>query len=295
MYRLGDKTPAFLLGKYQLTATLVFVSFFSVVCVLLTAPFSGNVWFELGRSYGFLLTIVFGLIALGIGIISRRLLYLLRNKGIKLWLYIVWHIVEIIVICTIYMLLTIYGDAKGIIDLHGTPVSQIYSSALQYGFGMLGVPYIIAALYFDVMDKENTIRMINYSNVVTDQPPIPQETNKIALFDNSGVLRLSVNVGSLYYFESDDNYIKVWYADECGALKQYMLRCRLRTVEESFSDSGLLRCHRKYIVNLAKIKAITKSGDGYQIDLGLEHISSIPISKTYEESILSAYNSRPRF
>ena len=32
----------------------------------------------------------------------------------------------------------------------------------------LGGPYIISAMYFAIIDKNNTIRLMNYENVVTD-------------------------------------------------------------------------------------------------------------------------------
>lgn len=293
MIGLKQKLPEFLLGKFQLMATLVFATLFAILVLIVSLPYSNNVWFELGGGRGFLLTVLFTVIALCIAIISKVLMHAMRNKGMLVWHYILWNITEVLAICGFYILVTSVGDAYGIIDRHGAPFGKLFLSSLRYGFASIGIPYVIAALYFDILDKENTIRMINYGNVVTDQPTIPEESNKIALFDNNGTLRLSLNVDSLYYFESDDNYIKVWYTDETDTLKQYMLRCRLRTVEENFSDNGLLRCHRKYIVNLTKVRSIKKAGDTYQIDLGREGISPLPISKTYEKSMLSAYNSRP--
>lgn len=292
MIRMRQKAPQYLLGKFQLTATLVFGALFAIILLLVSLPYSHNVWFELAGGKGYLLTVVFVLIALTIAIFSKRMMYLMRNKGMLMWQYVLWNAIEIFVICGVYIIVTIIGDSRGIIDRHGAPVGKVFLTALRYGYVSIGVPYIIAGLYFDILDKENTIRMINYGNVVTDKPANPETDNKIALFDNNGTLRLSLNVDSLYYFESDDNYIKVWYTDDSGTLKQYMLRCRLRTVEENFSDNGLLRCHRKYIVNLTKVRSIIKTGDSYQIDLGRDNIAPLPISKTYENSILEAYNSR---
>ena len=70
-----------------------------------------------------------------------------------------------------------------------------------------------------------------------------------------------------------------------------MLRCRLKTIEESFADSDLVRCHRKYIVNINKIEQMTRQKDG--IDLGLQKIMEpISVSKTYEESFFARFNSR---
>ena len=96
---------------------------------------------------------------------------------------------------------------------------------------------------------------------------------------------MSVSLSSLYYIESDDNYIIVWYEDINKDLKKYMLRCRLKTVEESFKGSSLVRCHRQYVVNMDKVKVLRKEKDGYQ--LNLENDAIPPITKTYAENVLA--------
>lgn len=197
--------------------------------------------------------------------------------------YVIWCIAEIVLICAFYTWLTI--DITSPMDETNL---QIFGRSLLYGTIALGVPYIISAMYFAIIDKNNTIRLMSYENVVTDEPMKPQ-TQKITLFDNSGSLKLSLSPENLYYIESDDNYIKVWYTDSKGELKQYMLRCRLKTVEESFKDSGLVRCHRKYIVNIKKVKVLRKETEGYYLDLDNEGIPPLTVTKTYTDSVLSHF------
>ena len=133
---------------------------------------------------------------------------------------------------------------------------------------------------------------MNYSNVVSDTPVNPYEDKRFTLFDNKGVLKFSIKSDNLYFIESDDNYIKVWYMDSSGEMKQYMLRCRLKTVEDSFVDSDLVRCHRKYIVNIKKVSILRAEKEGYKISFGQEGVEAIPISKTYEQNVLSRFNSQ---
>ena len=71
-----------------------------------------------------------------------------------------------------------------------------------------------------------------------------------------------------------------------------MLRCPLKTVEESFAGSELVRCHRKFIVNITKVRILKSGKEGYKIDLGLDGVEFIPISKTYEQNVLARFNSR---
>jgi Response regulator of the LytR/AlgR family len=92
--------------------------------------------------------------------------------------------------------------------------------------------------------------------------------------------------------ESDDNYIKVWYSDNKGELQTYMLRARLKTVEESFAGSDLVRCHRKFIVNMGKVKVLQKVGAVYEITLDNEAIAPIPVTKTYIENVLERFQEK---
>jgi hypothetical protein len=199
--------------------------------------------------------------------------------------YIIWCILEITAVGGIYTWITVLN-----IPLHGEVPLDVFSRSLLYGAISLGIPYLIAGMYFAIIDKNNTIRLMNYENVVTDEAPRENTSKqKITLFDNSGTLKLSLSPENLYYIESDDNYIKVWYTDSKGDLKQYMLRCRLKTVEESFKGSGLVRCNRKYIVNIKKVSMLRKESDGYVLDLANEVIPPLPITKTYTDAILSYF------
>ena len=137
-----------------------------------------------------------------------------------------------------------------------------------------------------------TVRLMNMGGVVSDTAVSSPDEKVITLTDNEGGMKLSVRLKNIYYIESDDNYIKVWYQDYTGSIKQYMLRCRLKTVEESFEGSDLVRCHRKYIINMAKVQVLHKEKDGYYVDLGVDSIGDVPVSKTYEALVLGKFNER---
>ena len=292
MFSLNDRIPGYLLGKYQLIATVTFSALFSLVFLLASVPFSHNAWFEIDSSEAFGFTSLFFLIAVFVVIVSKRILYqsYRKRQDMTYLQYILWNAVEIVMICILYTLFTLKGDSMGIIDVGGQSPDHIFFNSLLYCVMSLAVPYTGCAMYFAIIDKDNTIRVMNYSTVVSDEVLQPKDEKKITLFDNSGVLKLSVSSTNLYYIESDDNYIKVWYEDSHGVLKQYMLRCRLKTVEDSFADSSLVRCHRKYIVNMDKVKVLRKEKDFYEMELDNDSIPPIQVTKTYEENVLARFN-----
>ena len=180
----------------------------------------------------------------------------------------------------------------GIIRIDFRGFWQVFLEALLYGVLTIGAAYLLLAIHFVIRERANIIRILNMGSVVSDSVTAPQDEQIVTLFDNDGDMKLSVRLRNIYFIESDDNYIKVWYSDNDGELKQYMLRCRLKTVEESFAGSDLVRCHRKYIVNVSRVEVLSKEKDGYVLDLGIEQARELPVSKTYEQPILAKFNSR---
>ena len=282
---LNERLPKYLLGKYQLIGSVTFSVLFAVVFLNIYIPFSETAWFALGDSAAFSHTVIFAASSILMLIASRMLMYRSKKAFEMTFIgYIVWCAMEILAIAGLYTWLTINVIWPNISD-----TLFIFAKAVKNGGIALGFPYLISGMYFAIIDKNNTIRLMNYENVVTDEPRPESQKQKITLFDNSGALKLSLNPENLYYIESDDNYIKVWYTDSKGELKQYMLRCRLKTVEESFKGSPLVRCHRKYIVNISKVGMLRKESDGYVLDLDKEEIPPITVTKTYTDSVLSHF------
>ena len=281
--------PGYLRERYQLLGTVTFAALFSVVFLLVSIPFSNNAWFRLGNSTFFGFTAIFAFLSLTILIVSRVVMYKTRNLlRMTYWGYTAWCLAEILLITTLYTVFTVTiaqpEDQNGLV---------IFLHALVYAFVCLGVPFLIAGMFFTIIDQNRTIRLMNMQDVVTEETPDEGATDqKFTLFDNNGVLKLSVSSANLYYVESDDNYIQVWYTDSTGTMKKYMLRCRLKTVEDSFADSDLVRCHRKFIVNIRKVRLLSSSRDGYSLDLESDATPQIPVSKTYEQAVLARFNSR---
>ena len=297
MFALKERIPGYLLGQYQLVATVTFTAFFSLVVLMFSIPFSHNAWFELRATEAFGFTVLFYLLALILVIVSKRMLFISYRKRSErpTYLgYLTWNLVEILAICTLYTLFTIKGDALGIINNGDEAWQLVFFRAFLYCLMSLAVPYVICGMYFAIIDKDNTIRVLNYSTVVTDEVLPPREEKKITLFDSGGALRFSVTPSNLYYIESDDNYVKVWYTDSAGDMKQYMLRCRLKTIEESFADSDLIRCNRKYVVNMEHVRILRKLRDNYVLELDNDAIPPLPVTKTYEDNVLARFNSTYR-
>lgn len=267
--------------------TVIFSVLFAIVFMNLYIPFSDTAWFRIGDSEYFQYTLSFFSASLVVFVVSRVLMCQSRKWFTMTYLiFVLWCIAEVVLICSLYTLITIE-----IQDLLSLTVGMLFLKSLLYGTISLIIPEIMCGMYFEIVDKNKTIKLMNSMGVVTDEEPAHDES-QITLFDNNGALKLSVKSSNLYYIESDDNYIKVWYTDSKGELKMYMLRCRLKTVEDSFRNSSLIRCHRKYIVNTKKVKVLRKESDGYFLDLENEQIPPIAVTKTYVANVINRFSGK---
>lgn len=278
--------PKYLLDKFQLIGNTVFCVLFAIIFLSLFIPFSTTAWFRLGYNDNFFYTVAFITLAMAVIFISRLILFKTRYLfEIRVWQYLLWCFVEMSVICIFYVFLTVVtGNMPE--DFSNT---RLFMKSLLYGSICLLIPNVIASFYIIIAEKEKILRLMNYKNVVTDEPEPESSEQKITLFDIAGTLRFSVRSSSLYYIEADDNYIKVWYDDADRNLRQYIVRSRMKTVEEAFKGSSLVRCHRKYIVNTDHLKVLYKKSDSFYLELDNVNIPPIPVTKTYEKNLIGRF------
>ena len=153
----------------------------------------------------------------------------------------------------------------------------------------LGVPYIVSAMWVTIKDMRNTLLVTDTKNIASDGEAIAQDMDLINIADNKGVLKLSIKLENLYYIKAEDNYTIVYYSRN-GMLNRYMIRCKIQTIEDNFSNTPLMRCHRTYIVNTQKIKVLRHESDGFYMDFDFDGIDPIPVSKTYSEAVVKRFS-----
>lgn len=282
---MGKKIPGYLLEKEQIVGSVLFSVFFALVFLNLYTPFSSTAWFNLSKSVYFAYTVGVIAIATCIIILSRIIMYHTRHiHKLTLLEYGAWLFMEMLVIALFYTFIT-----WKYIRVEASPFLDIFPKSLSYTILILIIPYAMTILYGAVRDRNKTLRLLNYGNVVADGDEARQHTDIIYLSDNNGNLRFSVKLDYLYYIESQDNYIKVYYMNK-GALCNYVLRCKLKTVEDSFSGSTLVRCHRSFIINMQKVKVIRREKEGIYAEMDCPGINAIPVSRSYSEKILSHFS-----
>lgn len=275
---MKNEVPKFLLKLDFMIKSVAFIAAFSILFMIIYTPFSVTAWFDVTDVRHLVLTVGFYIVAISALIMSKVCMRWAQNRiCITPTVYVLWLLGEAIVISSIYTLFT------QLLIFHGEYSLRIAVRAFCCVTAILAIPYAIASLYaaYKAKKEENDIMRYKANILSGNKSPL----NLINLSDGNGVIRLTVDSDSLYYMESQDNYVKICYEND-GALHNYMLRCPTKTLEDNLAGTTMVRCHRSYIVNTTKIK-LMKTGKHSTIILKHPDIKPIPISKSYYERFMN--------
>lgn len=300
------KVPPYIYSTRSQLLIISFTTIFALLFINIYTPFNSYTWAPMNDTLYFVSsTIVVGG-GMVLVILSRVFMNLFaRKRGIYYWLYIVWIICEIglmaigFTICAVAMRMqNDFMDALGL---------SFKNTALIYC-----IPYIISIIYLSWRENLRRLQAMERANAA--QPTAPTEAQPAApqsvqttepegtpeathntqphaqpamlhFYDERGELRLSVDSESLIYIEAADNYTCLHYLNK-GALRKTMIRNSLKRIGEQLSESNVRRCHRSYMVNLDQVKIIRRGKEGVYLEMGIEGVPDIPISKTYSNDIL---------
>lgn len=123
---------------------------------------------------------------------------------------------------------------------------------------------------------------------MTETPENNTHSKIINFFDDKDELLLSLRLDNIYYVESAENYVNIYYRNK-ESVERFTLRSSLKKQQEKLEKYGFIRCHRSYLVNFANILLMRKDKDGPYLDFGEPGLQPIPISKTYLDSVTAYF------
>lgn len=282
------KAPRFLLESRTLTGSVIAIVLFSILFMVIYGPYSSTSWLTLmagkhesvGQLSGFhavMASIVFYLVAIAFLILSKVILHHVGRKFQLINAHLAsWIGGEVVMISFIYTVFTALFDLA---DPH--LFLPIWGRSIMVLSVIIIVPYIICLQAATNRHQSKLLDRLGM-DVINDKTE-DSDPKLIHLVDGTGRLKLSINIDSLYYVESQDNYVKIYY-DSDGKLCNYMLRSTTKAIETKFG-SWLIRCHRGYLVNKNKIRIFRNDRDGMFINLMHDGIRQIPVSKSYASNI----------
>jgi hypothetical protein len=279
MFDFQKPIPSYLNQKQNIIRLVLFTSLFALVFINIYSPFGADRWYNLTRLEFFTYSSLTILVGVLVVVISRIVMYHISKKlSIYLWQYLIWIGAEILLMALAYALFEKFflKDIRIFSDL-------IRISSRNTALVLL-LPYSISWLYFSWRDKKEQIERL------ADLPAYSENSwNMIPFYDEKGILKFSIKKENLLYLESAENYVNICYLNK-GKVSKYLLRDTLKKIEENFSGSEIIRCHRSYIVNFEKVKVIRKDKDGLRLEFDNPSVTDIPVSKTYVTAVMQTFS-----
>lgn len=223
-----------------------------------------------------------GFVLLGI---SRTYMYRSAQKrDFTFWGYLLWNLGEVVVISFVLSRLSFHIRPMG-----GLTYMRLLLRVIVDVLSVLFIPYMLATL---IVVLRNQKRRIDYltelaalQEMAIDESPKRGADEVLSFLDRGGRFAFSTRKSNVLYVESADNYCNIHY-DNNGKVDFFILHNSMKNVSEAYAEKGFVRCHRCYLVNLERIKALKKSKDGLLLELsGIE--KSIPVSKTYASDVMA--------
>ena len=165
---LKRRIPTYLVDAEHIVSAVVFTVLFSIVFLLVFVPFDPFSWFTLGRSPLLVHTVVFFAVSILFVVLSKLVfLNVGRSRGVSWVQLIIWDLAESVAIAVFYTALTFALERKGLLDISLDSYRVVFGRALLISFMGVYVPYLFSTLFYAMQDKDDTIRLMNYGNVVS--------------------------------------------------------------------------------------------------------------------------------
>lgn len=271
--------PAYLNEKRNIVRLVVFTSIFALVFINIYSPFGVDRWFNVTRLQFLTYSSLIILTGVLVVVISRIIMFqVCKRYLISIWQYLAWIFTEVLFMALFYTMFEkiFLDDARLFTDL-------VKLSARNTSLVLL-LPYSVLWLYFSWKDKKDQIDRLADIQSFSANP-----RNMIPFYDEKGILKFSLKKENLLYLEAAENYVNICYLNK-GNVSKYLHRNTLKKIEESFSGTEIIRCHRSYMVNFEKVKVIRKDKDGLKLELDNPLTIDLPVSKTYVNTVMQTFS-----
>ncbi len=275
--------PPFIYSKANQIFMILFVPIFALIFIGTYRPFDFdrigdilNAHINISNETIVLLSaLIMALSGMAIGAISRLIMGLYTKKHQLTYLgYIVWILAEIGVMATLFTLFTLFTDTdKSLPEL-------LRNSYVNTALIVL-IPYTLSYIVFVLRDKMRELKALR-QQIEKDETVLQKAY--IQILDEKGEMRLSIRRENLVLIESADNYVCVYYING-DKTKKSMVRNTLSRVTEHLKGTRIVRCHRSYMINLEHAKVLHRDKEGVFIELGIDGVPDVPISRTYADNV----------
>lgn len=275
--------PSFIYSRANQIFMILFVPIFALIFINIYRPLDFdriddsflnglNISREISIQLIALLMVAGGM---AVATISRVIMRAYTNKRPITYLgYIVWILGEISVMASLYTLAALFTDTD-------KSVPELFNNSFVKTSLILLIPYTMCYTYFVWQENRRELRTLRKQ---IDRDETVLQKAYIQILDEKGEMRLSIRRENLLLIESADNYVCIYYLNG-DKTKKSMVRNTLSRIAEHLQGSRIVRCHRSYMINLDHAKVLHRDKEGVFIELGIEGVPDVPISKTYADNV----------
>ncbi|MCI5057766.1 MAG: LytTR family transcriptional regulator DNA-binding domain-containing protein [Flavobacteriales bacterium] len=191
----------------------------------------------------------------------------LNVKSLLWWQFVLWFLGEALIIASAWSLADLIEPSYAQSFLEVFPENFLAFSLV------FSIPYFGIVLWRNAKATESTTS----TKLVVEKP------EAVTITDETGKTKLIIELTYLLYLNSADNYVEIhlWTGN---ALETRIIRNTLKKLEPVFANTGVIRCHRSYMVNTIKVSKAQKTNSG--MILQLQNLNeSIPVSKSYSSEV----------
>ncbi|MBP5332601.1 MAG: LytTR family transcriptional regulator [Bacteroidales bacterium] len=255
-----------------ITLFFIVVPVFYFLFVVWAEPFGMNEFLSVGKDRYTFNLIITTVILLGVMVLSRMLLFILRRVIDLNWpLYIFWCVGEVVFAGFMFSILLGIGWAG----------EKSYLSVLtQCVMSLAGI------LIYPLTITTMAVQMYHMHRSAL-APTTADDKTLVRFLDSEKRLKLIVSSDAIYYIEAKENYVHIVHQDGIR-IKDFRLRSSMTAIEDLVTKHGLVRCHRSFFVNPQHVALVRKDPAGYAMaQLSREGLPGVPVSKTYYDSLAS--------
>ena len=161
-----------------------------------------------------------------------------------------------------------------------------YSEYAIDGFKLDAVDYLLKPIGFDDFLKAANKVNRYFAMSAASQPMSAEQSKGICrdcLYVKSDYRMLRIPVDSIKYIESMSEYVRIFVEDNPKPIVSLL---SMKKIEESLPSADFMRVHRSYLINLNKVKEVSKMRIVY--DGGVY----VPIGEMYKEQFFDYIDKR---
>jgi hypothetical protein len=203
----------------------------------------------------------------------------------------VWHHMAFVALTI--LLVAVANHAYSCLLFGQIPCLEGFAQMLAYTAAVGVFPALTVMFFTGILSfsrNENAAAGINAQIGASKEPPslAPEESGSVTITGSTGET-VTLAVPEIAYLKAEGNYVEIVTA-KAGVRHSTLLRATLREAEAALTGRAgqVMRCHRSYLVNVAKVRHVEGGAQGLLLTMEVPGME-VPVSRSYVPAFRSLF------